>query len=78
MVKRTYSIDAKTAASFEKLIPPGKRSEAITEGMTRLVEQLEKQALRNLIEAGLLDMAEENKLVATDWSSVDLVGWPLP
>ncbi|CAN5575356.1 hypothetical protein BH11ARM2_BH11ARM2_17240 [soil metagenome] len=74
-VQRTYSFDGQTVDRFESLVPAGQRSRVIGELMSRRVEEIEAEKLRELIHAGLADMADVYEETGGEWVEVDAEGW---
>jgi hypothetical protein len=76
--KRTYNFSEETIARFERLVPPGQRSQAVERLLLESVEEIERNRLREDIAEGLAAMADVNGETAKEWASTDADGWPAP
>ena len=74
--KRTYKFSGETIARFERLVPPGQRSQAVERLLLESVEEIERNRLREDIVEGLAAMADVNDGTAREWASTDTDGWP--
>lgn len=58
LVKRTYSIPGAVAEDFERSVPVGKRSEVLAQLMRDWIDRRKREALRENVVAGCLEMAD--------------------
>lgn len=71
LTKRTYALPAEVLKEFEKTVPQGKRSGMIAEFMRRWLEGRRRARLRREIVEGCREMAEEYRLIESDFHPLE-------
>jgi hypothetical protein len=77
-VKRTYTLSFETSDQFERLVPPGQRSQVVEGLLQKEMEQVRRQHLRDSIAVGLAEMADVNVETCYEWEATETEDWPNP
>ena len=74
-VRMNITIPEDLARQMDRLIGPRRKSRFIAETLRQKVEEIQQKRLDKTLEEGYKARAEESRIMAKEFESVDLEGW---
>jgi metal-responsive CopG/Arc/MetJ family transcriptional regulator len=75
VVRMNITVPEELAQQMEKLIGAKKRSQFISEALSRRIEEIQGEKLQTALEEGYKARKGESKSIAREFEPIDLEGW---
>ncbi len=74
-VRMNITIPEEIARQVEKLTPPGKRSQFISEALKHRIEEIEREKIQKALEEGYKARKQESHFIAKEFEAADMEVW---